>query len=114
MQGEKQRLTESLRVSQTDLTQYQTHSEQLTGQLTAINQQLVVTTRERDEGLRKGEELTESVATLQSRVNGLEAQAEQLEQDRFTTQGALDTLEGQHQEVHVLILDHSIDTIATL
>ncbi len=68
-----------------------------------VNQQLIDTSRERDESLRKGEELNGLVATLQSRVDGLEAQAEQLEQDRYTTQGAMEALQAQHQEVRELL-----------
>ena len=45
------------------------------------------------------EELGGFVVELQNQVGGMEAQKEQLEQDKYTTQNALDTLQAEHEEV---------------
>lgn len=100
LQTEKQTVEESFATSQQELAQYREYSDQLNTQLASTNQQLADTTKQRDDGLERAEELSRLVADLQTRLDGLEAQAEQLEQDKFTTQGALDDLQGEHKEVN--------------
>ncbi len=99
LQIDNQKVTESLTSSQQELTQYQVYSEQLNTQLATVNQELEETAQQRDEGIQTGREMSQCLTDLQNRVDGLEAQSEQLEQDKFRTQGALDTLQNEHDEV---------------
>ena len=99
VQVDNQKVTESLTSSQQELAQYQAYSEQLNTQLANVNQELEETAQQRDEGIQTGREMSRCLTDLQNRVDGLEAQSEQLEQDKFRTQGALDTLQHEHNEV---------------
>ena len=100
-QAHKQSVSESLAASQQDLNNYQAHTEQLNTQITSLNEQLHGATFERDSNLRQNEELGSLVRELESKVGGLEAQRDQLDQDKYNTQTILETLQTEHDTVSI-------------
>ena len=98
-QAHKQSITESLAASQQDLSNYQAHTEQLNTQITSLNEQLHGVTFERDSNVRQKEELGIVVRELEGKVEVLEAQKDQLEQDKYNIQNTLETLQAEHDTV---------------
>ena len=54
---------------------------------------------EREGALQQSTHLSAAIQDLEQKIQGLEAQKDQLEEDRFTAQTALQDLQSQHEEV---------------
>ena len=64
-----------------------------------FDSQVAAVVSEREGALEQATQLSSSMQELEQKLQGLEAQKDQLEEDRFTAQTALQELQSQHEQV---------------
>ena len=64
-----------------------------------LQSQVAAVVSEREGALEQATQLSASLRELEQKVQGLEAQKDQLEEDKFTTQTVLQELQSQHEQV---------------
>ena len=64
-----------------------------------FDSQVAAVVSEREVALEEATQLSSSVLELKQKVQELEAQKDQLEEDRFAAQAALQKLQSQHEQV---------------
>ena len=92
-------VTEALTTAQQEISQYLANTEQLNTQISHLQSQVTAVVSEREGALQQATDLSATIQQLEQKVQGLEAQKDQLEEDRFTAQTALQELQAQHEQV---------------
>ena len=98
-QSHCQTINESLSQSKDSLNHYLKDSEQLKSQILVLQQQQEAVLQDKQLVLEQQRELEVRVGELSRSVQELEAQRDQLEHDKFSTQISLEKLETEHQKV---------------
>ena len=78
-----------------------------------LDSQVAAAVSEREGALEQATQLSSSIQELEQKLQGLEAQKDQLEEDRFTAQTALRELQSQHEQVYRYNSGHSLGPIVT-
>ena len=78
---------------------YQFLQDKLAVQKKEFDGQVAAVVSEREGALEQAIQLTSSIQELEQKVQRLEAQKDQLEEDRFTARTALQELQSQHEQV---------------
>lgn len=99
LQAHYQSVTVALTTAQQEITQYLANTEQLNSQISNLQSQVDAVVSEREGALQEATNLSAIIRDLEQKVQGLEAQKDQLEEDRFTTQSALQDLQSQYDQV---------------
>ena len=92
-------VTGALTTAQQEITQYLANTEQLNSQITNLQSQVAAVVSEREGAFQQATHLSATIQDLEQKVQALEAQKDQLEEDRFTAQTALQDLQAQHEQV---------------
>ena len=95
-QNDRSDLERKLRESE---DRYQFLQDKLAVQKKEFDGRVAVVVSEREGALEQATQLSSSIQELEQKVQGLEAQKDQLEEDRFTAQTALQELQSQHEQV---------------
>ena len=99
MQAHYHSVTGALTTAQQEISQYLANTEQLNIQISHLQSQVTAVVNEREGALQQATDLSATIQELEQKVQGLEAQKDQLEEDRFTSQTALQELQSQHEQV---------------
>ena len=94
-----QTLNHTLAASQQEVTNYVSQTEQLNSQITLLEGQFAAVVTAKDTALQQIDHLSATIEDYDHKVQGLEAQKDQLEQDKYSTQTALTELQAQHETV---------------